>query len=803
MKLKAFLTRKNRLLLSLLGLSLIALACADYSTYWDWENKVFLMPDLADSSKQNDLFFYTQNFINIGHDEYGSPTNELSVPTYNSENIDEWFNHFNGKVSKLIIDSFLYHSRDFVTQGNPTYEQFIKQFSNHPLIYWLIKTKNKRTLNYFFLAKSNEFGYEKLDNGWNDFNTYDAYHEYTRDIAIPNNNNVASIILKELTEATDTFFVRRLAFQLIRNYRYNHINTKVDSVFLVYFTASNKDYLFYEALSYACDAETNAGHYAKANYYASILFSEKSKKKFKSYLNFNRKISIDSVLPFATSNLQKSQIYTLYSFHDYYPNVSYITKAIEYDEANTSINDLIIREINKLDARLMPQDNLEETEESLKELYDDESEVAFTYPDDKANNIELEKLLTTLIAKNTKHIAFYQLCLGHFYITLANYPLANRILKQIELRKLSAKQKAQYYLTTTLLTIKSQNIGALETRNDLVKAIATISENAHLYYNKKFVEQGIRLLIQQRLIGQKDYARAYLIGTTLGNQFGDYDILNNYARPEDIDTINKIVSSPTEAFDDFLSEQYANLPQKQNLFDIQGSLYLRADNITNAYRSFSKNTHLYIPINFNTLNTNPDGNPFYPYNYDTLTKEEGSYLTPEELTSYNDRAKALKLYYNNFSITKEMLNTLKRIHLKEGDLGQNYFNLASLYIEISYYGRAYKAVEYKNNWGMEEVEHLQYRKKKHRYFDNYYGCKQALHFYKLALANATNKELKAKCLYALFRCTRHEQVYRNDKSKEGEIQYLFTLNDHFSNTHYFRIKECWGLSAYVKELRGN
>ncbi len=800
MKLKLSLTRKSRLLIYLLAASAIALACADFSTYWDWEDEVFLMPDIADSSKQNELFFYTQNFINVGQDEYGWQKRELNIANLNDQNIDEWYEYFDGKISKPSIDSFLYKSRDFIYIGSPTFDRFIAQFRNHSFIHWLIKTNNKTALNYFYLAKCNEFGYNKLDNGWNSFNEYDAYKEYYSEIN-SQNYNPEPLILNELKKSKNVFFQRRLAFQLIRNYRYNHYNTKVDSLFHLYFNENNKDYLFYEALNYTCDAETNAGHFAKANYYASILFNETKSKKFKAYLNFTRATDIDSVLPYANNDKQKSQIYTLYSFHDYYPNTLFVTKAVEYDETNSNINDLIIREINKLDYKLMPPNEWREQQETQKVVFDKNEQIVFKYPDSELNSNKLEHLLKTLILKHTKQEAFYQLCLGHLYIILLKYNDANHILKEVSIDKLTDKQRAQYYLTTTLLIIKSQNIRAIETRNHLAKAIGKIAENTELYYNKKFVEQGIRLLIQQELIKQKDFARAYLMGTSLTDQFGDQNILNNYARPEDIDTINQIISEPKGAFDEFLIQNYTAITDKPNLFDVQGSLYLRADKITDAYKSFSKTPNIYIPINFSTLNTNPDGNPFYPYNYDTLTQEEATYLKPDELIFFNNRARKLKLHYNNYSITKEMVNILRRIHKKEGNMGQNYFNLASLYIEISYYGRAYKAVDFEDTWRMGEVEYLEYVKLKQPYFDNYYGCKQAIHFYKLALASAGNNELKAKCLYALFRCTRHRQVYQNEQDQNDELKYLFTLNDKYSNTEYFRIKECWGLSAYVKELR--
>ena len=43
--------------------------------------------------------------------------------------------------------------------------------------------------------------------------------------------------------------------------------------------------------------------------------------------------------------------------------------------------------------------------------------------------------------------------------------------------------------------------------------------------------------------------------------------------------------------------------------------------------------------------------------------------------------------------------------------------------------------------------------------------------------------------------------FTNDSKTETDLSYLYKLHDEFANTEYYKIKECWGLSAYVSELR--
>jgi hypothetical protein len=785
----------------------IILACSDFSGFWDWETPVFFQPDIADQTKPNELFYYTRSLLNTGHDEWGQPLALEPRPDYH-DNIDNWYQQLGGNVSKAYIDSFLYNSPDFIWTEAPSMKKFMSIYGNKPLIKHLVETRNKNALKYLLLAKANEFGTDRLNDGWNFFPPYDYYSTDSLPSQSPSTHNVVTeMILEGLHQSRDTFYRQRYAYQLIRKYRYTYYNTGVDSLFQLYFASAAHNYLYHCAMNYAADALVNNHEQAKANYYASLVFHALPEKKYRAYKNFDNKVPVDLILPYCTSDKEKSMVYAMYAFKDFYPNSYYISQALKLDPANTSISDLIIREVNKIDERLLPDyssryDWYSDDGENVKPAIRDENgEVVRLYPEESDSYKNLLEMLQQLRLTHTENKDFYSLCLAHLCLLENNTAAAYTYMNAITEATLTQKLKAQYHLTKVLLHIHSRNLRNPLQQDILNTELEYLETHQNDYYRKNYVLNGVRVIASKKLLHDNDYARAYFMSMGITDMYGDYDILENHARPEDIDTILDIVANPRSDFDKKISRY--NTLNHDDLRNIQGSLYVRANRMNMALKSFTAATHSYIPVNFSTLNTNPDGNPFYPYNYEPITSDPNDYYTQQYIDWHNERALRLRLEFNNYSIVKEITVLQEKIRKKQGDPALHYFNLASLYFELTYHGRAYRIMNYKELWSMNEIEYLKYMKKRPSYWVHYYGCEWSVPYYKLALKYSKDKELTAKCLYALFRCNRFKQRYYDEKNATNDLDYLFRMHDQYANTEYYRIKECWGLSAYVSELRSN
>ncbi len=794
----SYLTLVVSCLLGILSINQLVQACAGVDWYWRDNPQVFMQPDVGALAKRYEPFYYTYDFLNGGKDAGAQTLTEEDVIN-EDEQTSIWYTQLKQQVSKKVIYRFLYQSRAYIFEETPTLSHFTAFYERDTFVQ-LIKNQ-KQVLTYFMVAKANEFSTDELDNGWNEFSSWDAYGEEN----IPNTNGsyaVTKLIEQKLYAEKNAFYKQRYAFQLIRNYRYTYQSDKVDTLYQTYFANTPNSQLKLAALNYATDALVNANKPIKANYYASILFNASEEKQFRAYHNLSNKIAIEHVLPYCKTSEEKGMVYALYAFKDFFVNAEYVQKAVELDPNNTSIHTLLTRELNKIDYKIMPElsglfgigGTYEPAEE--QSITDENGEVIRTYPSAENNTLVLRKLLQNLQARKTPHQDFYTLCLAH--LSLISYQLddARVWLNQLNPDKLEPKLALQHHLTSTLLHIKSANLRKPENQDVLARQLLYIDAHQQEIYYNEFIPNGIRTIAVAKLLKDQDYAHAYLLAEQVTTIYDSYALFENQLRPQDIDTILAIRKQPKSIFEKSIT--VTKSLRDDELYDIQGSLYMRVNNLIMANASFKKSDPTFIPINFAKLNTNPDGHPCYPYMYTPIAKEEEQYYTPENVIAHNERAHRLAWETTHYSVTQTMLNLMQQIKQKKGDMAAHYYNLASLYMEISFYGRAYSVMQFNDSWSWYEIE---YPGEYGPYGAHYYGSAWAIPYYELALKYSKNRELTAKCLYALFRCNRHLKRYQNKEESTKDIDYLYKLHDQYANTEYYRIKECWGLSAYVKALR--
>ena len=797
--LSIYLTLLASVILFALSINQLVRACA--GEYWDWKTnpQVFMQPNLESGQKRFEAFYYTTDFLNGSKEDEAMPSEEELINT--DENTQLWFNQFQQKISKRSIYHFLYQSAPYHSEEIINTTHFLNYYAHDTFVQYL--KKNKAALNYFIIAKLNEFGYDELDNGWNEFNSWDAYG--TDNLPEQQVNPTLSKIIEQKLQATkNPFYKQRYAFQLIRNYRYTYQSDKVDTLYQTYFSSSPQSTLKLAALNYATDALVNANQQTKANYYAALLFDASEEKQYRAYNNLSSRIDISTVLDYCKNNQEKAMVYALYAFKDFYINAAYIKQAVAFNPNNKSINDLLIRELNKMDYQLMPDvntlyntpvsDMIEKDPEPG--IYDEEGNVIRTYPSTEINTPILVRLLQDLKNSNTTQQPFYTLCLAHISLINNEYELAKTYLNQINPKKLEPKLALQHQITSTILHIKSTNLRLPQNQTLLTSFIKYIDQHQEEIYYNEFIPNGIRVLACAKLIKDKDFAHAYLLAESIETIYDSYSMIEQQIRPRDIDTILAIRKNPKSEFEKFITTK--NKLDEAKLYNIQGAKYLREQNLVMANASFKKSDSQFIPINFAKLNTNPDGHPCYPYMYSPIPQAEEQYYTAEEVVKHNQRAALYQWNFNHYSITQTMLNLKKQITAKQGNIAEHYYNLACLYMEISWYGRAYTAMQFNESWSWYETE---YPGEVKGFGLHYYGNAWAIPYYKLALQHSKNRELSAKCLYALFRCNRHLMHFTNDSKTETDLSYLYKLHDEFANTEYYKIKECWGLSAYVSELR--
>jgi hypothetical protein len=362
-----------------------------------------------------------------------------------------------------------------------------------------------------------------------------------------------------------------------------------------------------------------------------------------------------------------------------------------------------------------------------------------------------------------------------------NYDLTKSYLQEIkDSKELNQTQQLQWLITQTLLMSHNEDLRSDNGKNALAEWLSKLLEQKSNIYNSGRTMDVMFAIIANKFISQLDNAHAYLFRLQFRDEWDVERFLNESIRPQDIDTIFAYIDKPNNRLDALL-KSYVSI-DRAFLNKVQGSLYMRQNKPELALQSFAKLNEPKINMNLDAMQTEPDGPSFHVYNYTD--------------TPYSKKA----LQFSHYDFVNNILKLKADLKNNKGDKASNYYKLASLYMEMSFYGRAYNILQYNGNWTWYEYENVAEDKQRGTFADHYYGCLWALPYYRLALKHSHNKELSAKCTYALFRANRHWQRYAKSTSTK-DIDYLYQLLDKYKNTEYYKIKECWGLNAYVAELR--
>jgi hypothetical protein len=746
----------------------IVTACADFYDYWNENTLGIFQPNIVNNNEKNELYYLTSNFLNTDINK-NNDGRELKVAF--NQSVDDWYLHLNKAVQRDAIAKFLDESNalpiDFDLKLDNT--NFIASYyASEPLIQYLLKQKMADELNYLIIAKCTEAPEKKEENPWTSF-YYDYYNLNESTGAKIDSVQLVNAIGKALKSTKDEFFIQRYAFQLMRYYRYNGGYTNTIDLYNQYFANMPDSYLRNWAMNYFSDALVATEKYAEASYYSSILFDKATEKNKRAFSKFSGYEKLEDVLQYCTNDHERAMVHVISAFKSFKPTVAIIKTIYKLDPNNCHLQDLLVREINKLDGDLVSEQN----------IY-----FSYEYGDNTAKEKggkALMDFVKSLYAKNDAQKPFYTLCMAHLSLLSKNYDLTKSYLQEIkDSKELNQTQQLQWLITQTLLMSQYEDLRSDNGKNALAEWLSKLIEQKNNIYNSGRTMDVMFAIIANKFISQLDNAHAYLFRLQFRDEWDVERFLNESIRPQDIDTIFAYIDKPNNRLDALL-KSYLSI-DRAFLNKVQGSLFMRQNKPELALQSFAKLNEPKINMNLDAMQTEPDGPSFHVYNYTD--------------TPYSKKA----LQFSHYDFVNNILKLKADLKNNRGDKASNYYKLASLYMEMSFYGRAYNILQYNGNWTWYEYENVAEDKQRGTFADHYYGCLWALPYYRLALKHSHNKELSAKCTYALFRANRHWQRYAKSTS-EKDIDYLYQLHDKYKNTEYYKIKECWGLSAYVAELR--
>lgn len=745
-------------------------ACSYFYDYWTENTLGVFQPNTVNNKEKNEIYYLTSNFLNTDVNKNNDGT---ALEVAFNQSVEDWYVHLNRAVQKESIAKFLNTSKALPIDFELKWDNknfMASYFASEPLIQYLIKQNLNDELNYLLLAKCTEAPENRDENPWTSF-YYDYYNLNESTTAKIDSAQLVGSISKALKESKDDFFKERYAFQLMRYYRYNGGYPNTIELYKQYFANKPDGYLKFWAMNYFSDALVATEKYAEASYYASILFDKAAEKNLRAFTKFANFERIEDVLQFCTNDHERAMVHVISAFKSFKPTVATLSTIYKLDPNNSNLQDLIVREINKLDGDLTPEQNSYFSYE-----YDEADKTA------KVNGGKaLMDFVKSLYDKNDAQKPFYTLCMAHLSLLSKNYDLTKSYLQEIkDSKELNQTQQLQWLITQTLLMSQNEDLRSDNGKNALAEWLSKLIEQKNNIYNSGRTMDVMFAVIANKFISQLDNAHAYLFRLQFRDEWDVERFLNESIRPQDIDTIFAYIDKPNNRLDALL-KSYLSI-DRAFLNKVQGSLYMRQNKPELALQSFAKLNEAKINMNLDAMQTEPDGPAFHVYNYTD--------------TPYSKKA----LQFSHYDFVNNILKLKADLKNNKGDKASNYYKLASLYMEMSFYGRAYNILQYNGYWTWYEYENPAEDKQRGTFADHYYGCLWALPYYRLALKHSHNKELSAKCTYALFRANRHWQRYAKSTS-EKDIDYLYQLHDKYKNTEYYKIKECWGLNAYVAELR--
>ena len=229
---------------------------------WSWSLDSNFTPETFVDKSYSPLFLSSDIFYGIGFDTE-------HTTRFNDENIKDWSDYLEGKISEKDLRFFLTDSSSvdvsdiivFYKKGktNKKTEKWNKQFNVND-------AKIKDFLLFLNDAQTVEtYSTQKFDS-WN-------YDETIKPQLLSDGNWIKSIE-KKYSDTTDPFLKNRYWFLAIKASFYS--NRQVNAVAFFNQTEKSvpKNTLYYRALAYLAGIEYNQKHYAKSNFLYSQVFDK-------------------------------------------------------------------------------------------------------------------------------------------------------------------------------------------------------------------------------------------------------------------------------------------------------------------------------------------------------------------------------------------------------------------------------------------------------------------------------------------------------------------------------------------------
>ncbi|UKN01794.1 hypothetical protein K6119_18890 [Paracrocinitomix mangrovi] len=758
--------KRSILFLALLSSTFIAKPCA-WGPEGDYIRFCLFSQDLAGGTDMSDLFYSAHQFNWYKVDEYSGP----------NENLNEWYNYFEGKFTIADIDMVIY--------DKPNQDKY----KNSPLIKHFEDGRSAEAAEYIRFSKLLE---EQLRiDYWEEKEMDLEGMKQSLDLAVNRYNSVVDETIK-----------LRYAFQVVVISYYLNNEKVVEEWYKKVILPYPKESVIKVWAEFYYG---NMKDYDDRFYILSKVFDDSKSKNRYIFQKFpENRDQLKGVLQKCQNNKERAAVLSILAYKNPARANDQILEIAQLNAGDELLDILFVREINKLEDWYLSRKHLG-MGPGINTWNDD----VFGFIADK--NFESDKTyLKKFKGTAQKIVDSYTVdnpALWHAGIAYMEYMLDNEKGTEKSLKKASKlaktpEMKGQIAVISMLSRVKNQADWSEGFQQEIADGLKEIeSYKDHLYDFQRFYAQ-IVLAISNKYMDEGDLTlaalfRAKVMGHNLnftyqywGEEESPYQafrLLDANANSEDMTAFFDFWNKPNKTeMETWLMKGME--PWRWRFMDLWGTSFLREDNLQAAYEIYQKipsevwysddaTYHYYYkqelrndPFETNMIGRGYGGN-----------KTGSTYTKPE--------------FVNEIMALKQQLES------GEGNKSYIALLLGNAYYNMTYNGNSYYYTEY--SWGY--VWGGYHESEGTRNQDYYYNSERALKYYKLAEDYAPNDDYAAFCHRMQLKCLRDKayhdadgyEEYKKVKNYQGDLWENFVKKypDHAEKLqncdHYLHYSQAW------------
>ncbi|WP_316801982.1 hypothetical protein [Pedobacter nototheniae] len=675
--------------------------------------------------------------------------------------------------------------------------------------------KNTAALKYYLFAKS----CEPLAN-----TAFSLWDPQPRDTIAMKEKGVEAL---KLTGAEkDDFLKLRYAYQTARMFHYSGSYDACKSTYekLIKTDKSNSAVKGWGLALYA-GAVRKTGNPEEAAFLFSKVFASNPERRVQAYKNyFYTSSPANGVLKYAKTNNEKANVWAISSFGNSDQGQISLEKVYQYEPKSLLNGALLVREVNKLEQRLIADNDIAKISYSYY-FYDEGRGTKYK---DSIKNENLKDLnqIRNFAIKLAAEKKYPQPELGTLTAAYLSWMenkdfLAANYLAILNPDKLPERLQNQYRIIDLLIKSKNIKKGNPFNENDLLATLKWLDEkrfeeNKQQSKNQQYYEwdnENKRFTLTARNFYQQILAPAYMsMGDTakaaLAMVKGDlkyktltqnslfknmsYQSTSFWQRYLSPGSMQGIAAYKTKSKGNDLTGLLAralNQLKDDDFYELYGTTYLRSHQYDKALNMFNKVSAGYKYFN--------------PENWYADEADSKLFANPfiETVNDYPKQYVALNASVTKKGFAKEMLRLQKLTVTDKANAAQYYYKMANAVYQTGYYGNSWFLISY--DWSSYD----NYNKPKYGYDVDYKKAQTAKAWYLKARALSTNANFKAKCTFMLAKCAQ-KQIIMNSSPMSfayyntNDVKYKDFIRANYNNPYFKELKLKYAKTPFYERAVG-